>query len=374
MSAIPIMQPKLPTAERLATYLNRIDEARVYSNFGPLAVSLEERIAAHFGLSAGTVITVANGTLGLWLALLAQVVRPGTLCVLPAWTFVASVHAATMAGLTPFFVDVDARTGTIEPAATREMILSAPVEVGAVMPVSPFGQPVDIAAWDEFRGSTGLPVVIDAAAGFDSLTPGETPIVVSLHATKVLGAGEGGFVITTDRSMVRAIRARSNFGFQGTREARSSGGNAKLSEYHAAVGLASLDEWPQARPQWMAAADAYRMQLLQSERVCFQQGFGQSWISSTCVVNLGEAAARVEAALDQAQIATRRWWGDGAHIHTATRAFPRTVLPVTERLAKTTISLPFFRDIGSEQIEKIGKIVLTALKGERPRVRQRPPV
>ena len=179
METIPVMRPMLPAAERLATYLNRIGEARVYSNFGSLAVSLEERIAAHFGLSAGTVTTVANGTLGLWLALLAQAVRPGTLCVLPAWTFVASVHAATMAGLTPFFVDVDARTGTIEPEAIREMILSAPAEVGAVMPVAPFGQSVDIAAWDKFRGNTGLPVVIDAAAGFDSLTPGETPIVVS---------------------------------------------------------------------------------------------------------------------------------------------------------------------------------------------------
>ena len=363
MSEIPIMRPQLPAAERLATYLNRIDEARVYSNFGPLAVSLEERIAAHFGLSPGTVTTVANGTLGLWLALLAQAVRPGTLCVLPAWTFVASAHAATMAGLTPFFVDVDARTGAIEPEATRETISSAPAEVGAVMPVAPFGQPVDIAAWDAFRRKTGLPVVIDAAAGFDSLTAGEIPIVVSLHATKVLGAGEGGFVITTDRSTVRAIRAGSNFGFQGTREARSSGGNAKLSEYHAAVGLASLDEWPQARAQWMAAASAYRKRFSQSERVCFQQDFGQSWISSTCVVNLGKAAPRVEAALDQAQIATRRWWGDGAHTHTATSAFPRTALPVTERLAKTTISLPFFRDIGSERIEKIGKIVLAASEG-----------
>ena len=62
------------------------------------------------------------------------------------------------------------------------------------MPVVPFGQPIDVAAWDRFAAATGLPVVIDAAAGFDTLVPGRIPTVVSLHATKVLGAGEGAFV------------------------------------------------------------------------------------------------------------------------------------------------------------------------------------
>src|SRR5437867_941211 len=97
MSPIPIMRPMLPPADRLASYLSRIDEARIYSNFGPLALLLEQRIAAHFALADGTVTTIANGTLGLSLALSAQGARPGTLCVLPAWTFVACAHAAMMA-------------------------------------------------------------------------------------------------------------------------------------------------------------------------------------------------------------------------------------------------------------------------------------
>ena len=99
MPTIPIMRPKLPSAERLVPYLRTIDSSRVYSNFGPLAVSFEDRLAARFGLSGGTITTIANATLGLTLALTAQGARPGTLCVIPAWTFIASVHAAVMAGL-----------------------------------------------------------------------------------------------------------------------------------------------------------------------------------------------------------------------------------------------------------------------------------
>src|SRR5262245_45514864 len=107
---IPIMRPLLPSAEQLLPYLTRIDGARIYTNFGPLANLLEGRLATRFGLPDEGVVTVANATLGLALALAAQDPPPGSLCVLPAWTFVASAHAAVMAGLTPYFVDVDPGT------------------------------------------------------------------------------------------------------------------------------------------------------------------------------------------------------------------------------------------------------------------------
>src|SRR5262245_50285437 len=94
---LPVMRPKQPCPALLLPYLKRIDDSRIYSNFGPLLVRLENRLAAHFGVPDNSVTTVANGTLGLTLALAAQGVRPGTLCVMPAWTFVASAQAAVLA-------------------------------------------------------------------------------------------------------------------------------------------------------------------------------------------------------------------------------------------------------------------------------------
>ena len=265
------MRPRLPSAERLGPYLKSIDSSRIYSNFGPLALALEDRLAAHFGLAVGEVSTVANATLGLMLALAVQEARPRTLCLLPAWTFVASAHAAVMAGLTPYFVDVNRETWALEPEQIGDAIAHAPGPVGAVMAVAPFGQPVDIEAWDRFRARTGLPVVIDAAGAFDSITVGETPAVVSLHATKVFGVGEGGFVVSNDREIIRGIRARANFGFEGTREATVPAVNAKLSEYHAAVGLAALDEWADTRSEWMAVAQLYRAALPEFEPGSFSR-------------------------------------------------------------------------------------------------------
>jgi dTDP-4-amino-4,6-dideoxygalactose transaminase len=361
MFSIPIMRPKLPSADRLAPYLQSIDASRQYSNFGPLAVSLEDRLAEHYGLTQGTVATVANATLGLAIALAIQEPPPGTLCVMPAWTFVATAHAAVMAGLTPYFVDVDRATWALDTAMALDEIARAPARVGAVVPVQPFGLPLAIAAWDSFRSKTGLAVVIDAAAAFDSLTPGAVPSVVSMHATKALGIGEGGFVISTDDAIRQAVRMRANFGFLGSRQAQVAAFNAKLSEYHSAVGHAALDEWDDARAEWRSAAIAYRRALGRSNRARAQQGFGETWIGSTCVLGFARPAAdRIEQSLTERGIGTRRWWGAGAHTHPATQSFPRTATPVTDALACSTLAVPIYRGIMPAEIGRVTELILAA--------------
>jgi dTDP-4-amino-4,6-dideoxygalactose transaminase len=361
MYSIPIMRPKLPPADRLLPYLKSMDGSRVYSNFGPLAGALEDRLAGHYGLNEGTVATVANATLGLAIALAVQHPTPGTLCAMPAWTFVASAHAAVMAGLVPYFVDVDPETWALDPNKLRNELELAPAPVSAVMPVMPFGSPLDISGWEAFRSKTGLAVVIDAAAAFDTLIPGAVPSVVSLHATKVLGTGEGGFVVSTDPHIRRAVRMRSNFGFAGSRKAQAAAFNAKLSEYQAAVGHAALDEWRQTRAEWRDAANAYRNALGKSNQVFLQQGFGESWISSTCVLSFAQPAAdRIEQSLTDCNIETRRWWGTGAHDHPATTSYPRGALPTTDVLARSTLAVPFYRDISAWEIDRTADVALAA--------------
>ena len=358
MQQVPVMRPKLPVAARIAPFLHRIDETGIYSNFGPLARSLEGRLAAFFGLQIGCAITVANATLGLTLALSAQHPRPGSLCAIPAWTFAATAHAATFAGLIPYFIDVDPDTWALDPNAIVDEISRAPGFVSSVVPVVPFGCPIDVASWDDVRTRTGLAVVIDAAAAFDSLIPGVVPSVVSLHATKVLGIGEGGCIVSVDTGLIKDLRARANFGFFGSREALVPAINAKLSEYHAAIGLAALEEWAAVRAEWMQVARAYGDAFAGSNRIGLQRGFGNTWVTSTCVLDIADAGAeRVERALAAAQIETRRWWGQGAHAHPATAQLPRAPVSVTEGLARSTIGVPFYRDLDLATIQWIADYV-----------------
>jgi dTDP-4-amino-4,6-dideoxygalactose transaminase len=111
----------------------------------------------------------------------------------------------------------------------------------------------------------------------------------------------------------------------------------------------------------MGVARTYRNHLSQSNWVRFQEGFGESWITSTCVLGLADSnSAGLEKTLNAAGIETRRWWGNGAHTHGATASYPHSSLPVTEALAKSTIGLPFFRDIKSSEIQRIANCIETA--------------
>jgi dTDP-4-amino-4,6-dideoxygalactose transaminase len=359
-AAIPVARPFMPTAERILPYLERIDAGRWYSNFGPLVTGFEARLAERFAQPT-RVVTVANGTIGLTLGLKALGTRPGQLCALPSWTFVATAHAVLQAGLVPWFLDVDPETWMLDPQAVRAALVQAPGEVGAVIPVCAFGRMADLTAWAQFQADTGVPVLADAAAAFDAIDDAPVPAMVSLHATKALGSGEGGFLAVRDEALAQRIFELTTFGFRRSRISQLPAFNAKLSEYAAAVGQASLDGWPAARLRYLLAAQRMRIALMDAQ-VGFQPGWGADWISTTCVVGLPEGSAdAVEAALKASGVDTRRWWGHGCHTCPAFADAPRAPLPVTERLAASTIGLPFALDLEAEEIERVASALRQAL-------------
>jgi dTDP-4-amino-4,6-dideoxygalactose transaminase len=336
-----------------------MDQNRWYSNSGPLVEELEARLAAYAG--GGSVATVANATIGLTLALLACDVTPGALCMVPSWTFAASGHAIQLAGLVPWIVDVDLKTWALEPGAARELLNHAPGPVAAVMPVSPFGQPIDCEMWESFRNETGLAVVIDAAAMFDAIQATTVPAVVSLHATKILGVGEGGFIISNDAAFTQELQKRANFGFWGSREATARSANGKMSEYAAAVGLAGLADWEATRADFLRVATRYTQALSGQSRVRLQEGFGKRWLSATVIVSVADPdAGEVARVLSTKGIGTRRWWGGGLHRHAAFVECPHDRTVNTQRLAKSVLGLPCWRDLPNDKIDATCELILSA--------------
>jgi dTDP-4-amino-4,6-dideoxygalactose transaminase len=359
---VPIARPRLPTRAAIAPYLDRIDAARWYANYGPLVRELEQRLAARLGEHAA-VATVANGTVALTLALQAAGAKPGTLCLMPAWTFVATAHAAMAAGLVPYFVDVDPQTWMLDPAATCAAIAAAPAEVGAVMPVAAFGRVPDLNAWRDVADGTGLPVIVDGAAAFDALRSAPVPVTVSLHATKSVAAGEGGYVACEDHGFIQKVRALAAFGFCGSRISQMPGTNAKMSEYAAAVALASLDAWPADRARFALTAQRLRAALALTPEIGFQPGWGSEWVSSVCVVATPDGAAPAMAkAMAAMKVVTRDWWGAGCHRQPAFEHCPRTALPVTDALAAATLGLPYFIDLEEDASARIIESLHEALK------------
>jgi len=359
---IPVARPSLPPTEALAPYLSRIDEARWYTNFGPLLNEFETRLSARFARPTA-VSTVTNGTVAITLALQAVDCEPGSLCAMPAWTFVATAHAVRQAGLEPWFLDVDPATWMLDPAATVEALESAPGPVTAIVPVAAFGRLPDLDAWARVSRSTGIPVVVDAAAGFDAVTEAPVPVTVSLHATKSVSTGEGGFVASEDEALIDRVRELSAFGFRGSRTSHRPASNAKLSEYAAAVGLASLDAWPQMRQRLGFAAQYMKVALALTPEIVFQPGWGSSWLSSVCVVGVPDGKASFLAAkLDAQGVDTRAWWSEGCHSQPAFERCLRNRLPVTDALAGSTLGLPFSVDLDEPMSWRIVDALISALK------------
>ena len=356
-----VARPRLPTAEAIFPYLQRLDEARWYSNFGPLLTEFEARIADRF--APGTeVVTITNATQALTLALMAMNLPAGAYVAMPAWTFVATAHAVMMAGLRPLFLDVDPDTWMLRPEAITALPPDRRRYVAAVIPVCAFGHLGDLAAWKAFRDETGIPVLVDAAAAFDALDDAELPAVVSLHATKVLGVGEGGFLATRDPALALKVRQLTTFGFQSSRESHAPATNAKLSEYAAAVGLAAVDAWPADRLRFMRAAQHLRIGLIGVPEVQFQDGWGSDWITSVCCVALPDgSASAVAQSLTEQGIDTRRWWGLGCHTSRAFAGCVREDLTHTNRLGASVIGLPFSVDLSAEDVGRVAAALQQAL-------------
>jgi len=351
---IPLMRLRLPDASALQPYLEEIDCNRWYTNYGPLERRLIGALEQHFDLPAGGATSAANGTIGLALALMAVANGSAAHCLMPGFTFVATAHAARMAGLTPWFADVSEAEWMLTPAIAHAALDKIDGTVAAVMPVGVFGAPVDAVAWDNFQRETGIPVVIDAAAGIDGACIGHCPTVISLHATKPLAAGEGAIVASRDPDLIGEIMARANFGFRGARRAETAGSNGKMSEYAAAVALASLDFWPENRGLLAEVTAGYRSKLAGLAGVALSPGFGGGWVSSTCNIALGEPAAnRTIDALNSCAIEARQWWSKGCHREPAFSDCPRGDLAVVDALAERVIGLPYFAGLRPEDIDRI---------------------
>jgi dTDP-4-amino-4,6-dideoxygalactose transaminase len=324
----------------------------------------ESRLATVLGLAPENLVCIASGTIGLTLSLRALEAPPGSFCLMPSWTFPASPLAVKWAGMAPCFLDVDESTWTLDPEKVLQILPHIEDVIGAVMPVSAFGAPVDVAAWDEFERETGIPVVIDAAAGFDGAEFGHAPMVISLHATKAFGIGEGALIASRDLTFAARIRAMSNFGFSGARESALIGINAKVSEYAAAVGMAALDCWPGTRSAFRRATGYYEAAFADVGGVVLAPGISRDRVRSTLSVRLTEpVAGSLMAALAAKGIASRQWWGAGCHRMPAFENAHRLPLTVTEILAQSVVGLPFSQDICEQDVCDVRDAVVAALNG-----------
>lgn len=363
---VPVLVPSLPGSDELLPYLRRIDASHWYSNYGPLWREFRDQLTAELAARTGCpdlqIALTSSGTTAIELALRLRALPGRRLCLMPSYTFIASAHAVCNAGLAPFLLDIDAASLMLTPEIAAAALPLLPEPPAAILVVSAFGAPPDVRGWQAFESTHGIPVVFDAAAALMSLhDAGRQPLCVSLHATKVFAIGEGGAVISADPRLIEQLTAMTGFGFVGNQRISSlRGGNYRISEYAAAIGLASLAGVPGKVARLRAVVAAYA-DGLRGSPVRLQDGVGDSWVTMTLNVRLPPGSVEdVLAGLDRAQVQWRHWWGLGCHSHPAFAELPGLDLPVTHDLARRVIGVPCHTELTQDDIGLVCQAILAA--------------
>lgn len=360
--SIPVCRPLLPARRSLLAYLDFIDGTRHYSNHGGLVLALQERLraktggAAHVGLASSGTAALAGAILAI--AGRADPARP--LCLLPAYTFIGTVSAVEQCGFVPYFVDVDLQTWMLDPQTCQDH--PALERVGLVVPVAPYGRAVPQARWAAFRAATGIPVAIDGAAAIEGLIAqpalalGPVPVAASFHATKVFCTGEGGAVFCSDLPTWRAAMECLNFGYNCDRVSGRPSINGKMSEYHAAIGLAEAEEWSDKLRRYAGVAACYRENAV---GLVSPLHLAPDIASSYALVEMASAAQahRLMLALTRAGIGCRKWYGAGVHRQPYCQRFGRDRLVHAESLADRLVGLPMAVDLTPAEVRQVLTVV-----------------
>ncbi len=301
---ITVTSPLLPDLDEFHELLKDIWGRKWITNNGHYHQLLEQALAEYLKVPYVSLFT--NGTLPLITAL--QALRITGEVITTPYSFVATTHALWWNGIKPVFVDIEWKTGCIDPAKIEAAITP---KTTAIMPVHVYGKPCDVDAIQQIADKYGLKVIYDAAHAFGVEVPAplsplkganagrvlplgqirtalqEPPFrgargagrvsvlsfgdlsTLSFHATKVYNTIEGGAMVMHDEKTKRRIDYLKNFGFAGETEVVAPGINSKMDEMRAAYGLLNLKQVDAAIEARHQVAIKYREALRDVEGITF---------------------------------------------------------------------------------------------------------
>ena len=360
---LAFVHPTVPDAEAVVDDVRKILGSGMLTNASYVR-ELERRCAEYLGVRH--CIAVSSCTSGLMLVLKASELSGDV--VMPSFTFVATAHAAAWNGLRPVFADIDPQTLTLSAAQT---LLAIGVRTSAILATHTYGTPCDIEGLMKVARRDGIRLFFDAAHAFGSRYQG-TPIggfgdaeVFSLSPTKVLVAGEGGIIATNDDILAQRCRIGRDYANPGDYNARFVGLNARMSEFHAAIALASLEglEGRIARRNEIAAL--YRGSLSDVPGISFPlvpAGDRSTYKDLTIIVNeetFGCDASQLARSLADDGIDTRRYYAPPVHEMRPYRRMKAAngFLEATVEAAGSVLTLPLWIEMTDAMVMRVSDSV-----------------
>lgn len=364
--AIQFARPSLGEAEAAAA-ADAVRSGWVVG--GPRLLDFERRFAALCG--AKHAVGVSSWTTGAFLVLHAWGIGPGDEVIVPSLTFIASVNVVRHVGATPVFAEIDPRTFNIDPADAARKVTA---RTRAVIAIDQIGLPCDIDAIGDLARRHGLHVLDDAACAFAARNRGR-PVgslaeitVFSLHARKVVTCGEGGMIVTDDGDFAERLRSLRHQGMSLSDYARHGlrptvfetypeiGYNHRITDIQAAIGLRQLDRLDELLARRREVAERYAAALANHPLLVppYVPDWAEpNWQSYQVTLRDGAKPSRNEIMdrLYDLGIPTRRGVM-ASHLEPPYRG-GKAALPLTERVAASTLQLPMHSALTEPQQERI---------------------
>ncbi len=360
---IYVTKSYLPPLEEYQRLVAEVYASHVLTNNGPLHKRLEHALRER--LEAPHLLLMSNGTLAIQLALRALKVS-GKVITTP-FSYVATTSALLWEGCEPVFVDVRPDTLCIDASLIEAAITP---DTTAILATHVYGIPCDVEAIDAIARKHGLKVIYDAAHAFDVRYKGR-PITaygdastLSFHATKLFHTVEGGATIVHTPEAEHDMRLLRSFGHVND-DHFSLGMNAKMSEMHAAMGLAVLPhmaEVHEARRQLTLAYDA-ALAGVDHARPLIPAGTTYNHSYFPILTRTAEARASLSQALQGEGIHARRYF------YPSLNTLPYVSsgrMPVSEDAADRVLCLPFYPGLHVSDVQRIGAIAARVLGVAQP--------
>ena len=370
---ILVTRSSMPTLEEYVEEIAPLWESHWLTNMGVEHEKLEAALKEKLGVKNLALFT--NGHNALECILEAMMLPIGGEVITTPFTFASTAHAIKRKGLTPVFADVRESDLTLDPTSIERLITP---RTCAIVPVHVYGHLCDVDAIQAIADTYGLRVIYDAAHAFGVERDGVSAAgfgdasMFSFHATKVFNTIEGGCVCFKDSALYETLNHWKNFGITGPEDVDFVGGNAKMNEFCAAMGVCNLRHFDAEVAKRRAVAERYWERLEGAAGVrAFrpEEGMKSNYAYLPVLFDLGAFGAtrdEVFDALEAVDVGARKYFYPLVSDYACYRSvYSSDRTPVAKKAAGQVLTLPMYADLALEDVDRICDVVLATGKESR---------
>jgi len=365
--SIFVTRSSMPSLEEYIEEIRPLFESHLLTNMGPVYKRLQHQLMEYLGVPQLSMFV--NGHMALEMVIQAMGLDvPGGEVITTPYTFVSTAHAITRNRLKPVFCDIRESDFTMDPDKIEALITDRTV---AILPVHVYGNICDVDRIEEIGKKHGLKVIYDAAHAFGVTYKGigignyGDASMFSFHATKVFNTIEGGAISFKEEAYREKLHELKNFGIHGPEEVNAIGGNAKMDEFRAAMGICNLRRIGDSLADRKRVYERY-MQHLQGVKGITIPGPQQDVVWNYAYMpvvfdekEFGKNRDMVFEQLKAQDIIARKYFYPALNDMTCYQQLGYTdPTPIARDISLRVLTLPMYEGLADADVDRICEIIL----------------